>query len=80
MQGFYSAEEYDYQVEMLTEQGMSMSDALDKVDAQEKLDYEEFAQWKLEQDEIAQQEELAEVQDAGINDSWYEDQYDVMDF
>jgi hypothetical protein len=80
MQGFYSAEEYDYQVEMLTEQGMSMSDALDKVDAQEKLDYEEFAQWKLEQDEIGHQEELAEAQDASINDSWYEDQYDVMDF
>jgi hypothetical protein len=80
MQGFYSAEEYDYQVEMLTEQGMSFQDALDKVDAQEKLDYEEFAQWKQEQDEIVQQEELALEQDAGINDSWYEDQYDVMDF
>ena len=80
MQGFYSAEQYDYEVEYLMEQGMGRDEAMATVDEQEKQDYEEFAQWKQEQDEIARMEEEALERDLGCNDNWYEDQYDIQDF
>lgn len=80
MQGFYDAAQYDYEVESLMEQeGLTLNEAMVRVDAMEKQDYEEFAQWKQEQDEIAEMEER-ELAERGTDDSWYEDQYDIQDF
>jgi hypothetical protein len=80
MQGFYSADQYDYEVEYLMELGFDRDEAMAAVEVKEKQDYEEFAQWKREQDEIARLEEEAMERDLCCNDNWYEDQYDIVDF
>jgi hypothetical protein len=59
---FYSNEEFEAQMKDLQARGLTYAQAYDIVRRREQEDAEEYDRWRRE---------------AGGNDSWYDDQYEV---
>lgn len=66
---FYTQDEYDFQVEELLAQGLTLSDACAQVNAMMAQDEAEYVAWLEKQTAVEHYPEF--------NDSWYEDQYNL---
>ena len=78
---FYPVDEFEFAVEELVEQGYSRQQAYELVREQERKDEQEYMEWREQEAAIHAHDELErdhdEPYEPELNDSWYEDQYEV---
>jgi hypothetical protein len=78
MAQFYSDSEFDSFVTELEQQGYSTIQAFAYVRAQELQDEQEYNEFRVEQDRLAQlEEDYFESTRFNTGDEWYENQYDL---